>query len=266
MPSCSVSCRSKEIPGSIIHLAGVCCACAQVHLHSTIVIRAQYAIQYFPLNASQGPAPSSFAGLSDDTLKNFAHAQILYAECLIADARSNGETASLLLSSMQAAKYQCQLPPERSAADIDASASNMDGEAAPPNVGGNGDAGGLPVQCDACDIVLTFAALCYRCVTCPDFTLCVPCHAKYEHCDSGHDFEVTSTRTPVPPRSLCVADAHLKNALALQPSLASVFSDVSLMRAKCCVAECYLLQRRYSECESIVRELLQVQNPRRSSS
>ena len=201
--------------------------------------------------------PSSLAALSGDTVKQYAHAQILYAECLIADARSNGETVYMLLSSMQAAKYRSQLPPppERAKVDVDAGASSMDSEAAP----GDGDAGGSQALiCDACDMILTSSALCYRCVTCPDFTLCVPCHAKYEHCNSGHDFEVTNTRTPVPPRSLCIASAHLQNALVLQPSLASLLNDVSLMKAKVCVAECYLLQRRYSESESIIRELVQV--------
>jgi hypothetical protein len=61
----------------------------------------------------------------------------------------------------------------------------------------------------------------------------------------------------VPTRPLCIADVHLRNAFAL-PSLAVSVGGVTLMKAKACVAECYMFQQRHSECESICRDILQV--------
>ena len=190
---------------------------------------------WFSKQTSRGLDPSPFSGLGDDVAKQYAHAQILYAECLIADARANGEDPSLVMSSIVAEN--------RSAA---------------PNDSGFVQAGGLHTFiCEACDVVLPSTVLCYRCTSCLDFHLCVPCHAKYEHCIECHDFEVVNIRTPVPRRSLCVADVHLRNALAL-PSLAAAGGGATLMKANACVAECYLHQRRHRECESICRDIVQV--------
>jgi hypothetical protein len=193
---------------------------------------------WFSTRTSLGLDPSPFSGLSDDVAKQYAHAQILYAECLIADFRANGEDTSLVISSIVA--------------------ENRYRESAASNDSGCVQAGGLQTFiCDACDVVLPSTLLCYRCTSCLDFHLCVPCHAKYEHCMECHDFEVVNIRAPVPRRSLCVADVHLRNALTL-PSLAAGGGGTTIMKAKACVAECYLRQRRHRECESICRDILQV--------
>jgi hypothetical protein len=140
--------------------------------------------------------------------------------------------------------------------DSDSAASNHSGH------GGSSPSSGVISQnviCDACDIVLPSTATCYACKVCSDFHLCVPCHAKYEHCKDNHEFEVVNTRAQVPTRPLCIADAHLRHALAL-PSLSIHLNDAIIMKSRLCVAECYFFQRRYNESESICREIVQVFN------
>ena len=223
-------------------------------------------MQWFQLQRSRGLEQLSFTGLSDETAKQFAHVQILYADCLIADARANGDNPSLFPSSVEVAnKSQSQLPPKSdcAAAAVHHNTSRMTIDSAAPNDSGHGSgplsSGGRAQNniCDACEIVLPSSALCYECTVCADFHLCVPCHEKYEHCNDCHEFEVVHTRAPVSTRPLCIADAYLRNALSL-PSLSSLLNDATLMKARLCVAECYFLQRRYSECETICREIILV--------
>ena len=226
-----------------------------VSLYFTAHICDQPAIQWFESRRIPG-GPSPFAGLSDDVAKQYAHAQILLADCLIADARAHGESSSLLAASIEAANAhhsQLALKPNVAESAFESGASMMDGDSAAPS-----DLGALPtVICDACDIVLPTSALWYRCTSCPDFHLCAPCHAKYEHCKECHEFEVMTARTSVPTRPLCAADAHLRSALAL-PNSANLLGDLIIMKAKACIAECYLYQGRFSECESISRAAVQV--------
>jgi hypothetical protein len=229
-----------------------------VSLYPTAHICDQPAIQWFESKRIPG-GPSPFAGLSDDVAKQYAHAQILLADCLIADARANGESSSLLAASIEAANAhhsQLALKPNVAASAFESGASIMDSDSAAPNDAVQLDA--LPtVICDACDIVLPTSALWYRCTSCPDFHLCAPCHANYEHCKECHEFEVVTARTSVPTRPLCAADAHLRSALAL-PNAANLLGDPIIMKAKACIAQCYLYQGRLSECESMSRAAVQV--------
>jgi len=229
-----------------------------VSLHLTAHICDQPAIHWFESRRIPG-GPSPFAGLSDDVAKQYAHAQILLADCLIADARAYGDSSSLLAVSIETAnahQSQLALKPNVAASAFESGASNMDGDSAAPNDAGQADA--LPtVICDACEIVLPTSALWYRCTSCPDFHLCAPCHAKYEHCKECHEFEVMTARTSVPTRPLCAADAHLRSALAL-PNSANLLGDPIIMKAKACIAEYHLYQGRHSECESICRAAVQV--------
>jgi hypothetical protein len=223
-------------------------------------------MQWFQLQGSHGLEQLSFTGLSDDTAKQFAHVQILYADCLIADVRANGHNPSVLSSSFEVAnKFQSQLLPkyDNPAASVHHNKSQMSNDSATPSDSGHGFASlssGHRAQnfiCDACDIVLAKTSLCYACTTCSDLHICVPCHEKYEHCNDCHEFEVVNTRAPVPSRPLCIADAYLRNALSL-PSLSSLLNDATLMKSRLCVAECYFFQRRHSECESICRDIILV--------
>jgi hypothetical protein len=216
-------------------------------------------MEWFSSKTGSGLDPSPFAGLSDDTARQYAHAQILYADCLIADHRANGESASVLMLSIEAESHRMRHPPKTDFETCAAGsgASNMDSETSALNVSGSAQGGGLQTFiCDACDVVLPSTVPCYRCTSCLDFHICIPCHAKYEHCKECHAFEVVDTRTPVPNRPLCLADIHLRNALSL-PSLAAA-AGANLIKAKACVAECYLFQNRLSECESICRDIVQV--------
>jgi hypothetical protein len=216
-------------------------------------------MQWFSSKTGSGLNPSPFAGLSDDTARQYAHALILYADCLIADHRANGESPSLLMLSIEAENHRIQHPPKTDFETCAAGsgASNMDSETSAQNVSGSAQGAGLQTFiCDACDVVLPSTVPCYRCTSCLDFHICIPCHAKYEHCRECHAFEVVGTRTPVPNRPLCAADSHLRNALSF-PSLAAA-GGTNLIKAKACVAECYLFQSRLSECESICRDIVQV--------
>lgn len=263
MPSCGVLCGPGQAlqgcsvtAGAPLHTAlRVTC---HVSLYPTAHICDQPAIQWFESRRIPG-GPSPFAGLSDDVAKQYAHAQILLADCLIADARANGESSSLLAASIEAANAhhsQLALKPNVAASAFESGASIMDSDSAAPNDAVQLDA--LPtVICDACDIVLPTSALWYRCTSCPDFHLCAPCHANHEHCKECHEFEFVTARTSVPTRPLCAADAHLRSALAL-PNAANLLGDPIIMKAKACIAQCYLYQGRLSECESMSRAAVQV--------
>jgi hypothetical protein len=219
-------------------------------------------MEWFQRQGGQGHGQLSFTGLSDELAKQCAHVQILYADCIIADARANIE--SLSPSSIEASKkLQTPLLPmsDSAAASFCDNTSPMDCKSAAFNESGHGgstlSSGGLDVICDACDIVLPNTALCYACKVCPDFHLCVPCHTKYEHCKEFHEFEVANTRAQVPMRPLCIADAYLRSALAL-PTLSNLLNDATLMKSRLCVADCFFFQRRYTECETICRDIVLV--------
>jgi hypothetical protein len=185
----------------------------------------------------------------------------MYADCLIADAWANGGSTSMFLSSIEASmKFQKQPTPFEHVflPTVDSGASNMDCDSAlgndAPDVASDG---ARNLICDGCDIVLPSSALSFRCTSCPNFDLCVPCHAKYEHCQDCHEFVVANTQTPVPTRSLCSADAHLSTIFAL-PAGASLLNEPSLTKAKVLLAECRYLQRRLGDCESMCRQIIQV--------